>query len=290
MNKKAIMMLKIPIYLIISLVVGVLVIAGFISLTNRGLNNLAEQITAKDIGLTIMTISASPYDMVYMYDKNTEPYEISIADGKIKVTSKKGVGEYTYFPMKGIKVEDAILTHVLTVPLNLKKGVLSFSDQTVNYMDACAQIPLTFDGDKIKVKITIDDSDILVANKLNEINSVMHMYATNVNSAVEFVDYGEDLSIELGTTAQGVPQIMYYADMQDASFSWYHRIACYAKNGIDANGVNLGNANLLSISEEKIRVDFGNTNEFLAKTDADKSFTARTAKELYDAIARGISS
>lgn len=288
MNKKAIMMLKVPFYLIVSLVVGALVIAGFISLTNRGLSNMAEQITAKDIGLTIMTMSASPHDIIYMYDKNTEPYEIRIADNKIKVTSKEGVGEYAYYPMKGVTVEDAILTNVLTVPLSLNKGILSFSDKTVNYADACAQIPQTFNDEKIKVKVIMDDSNIPVLDKLNEINSVMHMYAANVNSPVEFVDSDEDLTLEIGTTSAGNLQIMYYDAMQDTAFSWYHRIACYAKNGLSQE-VALGGLGLIPISEEKIRVEFGSSAEFIKKTENDKAFTAKAAKEIYDAIVRGIS-
>ena len=43
MNKKAQNMLKMPIYLIVSLVVGALVIIGFISIANRGLTMLQSR-------------------------------------------------------------------------------------------------------------------------------------------------------------------------------------------------------------------------------------------------------
>jgi hypothetical protein len=289
MDRKAIMMLKMPIYLIISLLVGVLVVAGFMSITSRALNNIAEQVTAKDIGLTIMTISASPYDVVYSYEKNTEPYEIRIADGKVKVISKEGSGEYAYYPMRGITVEDAILTNVLTVPLTLKKGVLSFSDQTISYQDACAQIPQTFAEDKIRVKVTVDNSDQQVMDRLNEIKAIMQLYTTNANSAVEFVDSNEDLSLELGTSTVATPQIMYYENSQDLSFSWYYRIACYLKNNLDNAKTGLGIPGLLPVSEEKIRIDFGNTADFIKKTEDDKTFTASMAREIYNALGQGIS-
>jgi hypothetical protein len=289
MNKQALMMLKMPIYLIISIIVGALVIVGFMSITSRALNNIAEQVTAKDIGLTIMTISASPYDIVYRYDKNTEPYEIRIADGKVKVISREGSGEYAYFPMKDITVEDAFLTNALTVPLTLKNNVLSFSDQTINYLDACAQIPSTFNKNKIKVKIIFDGSDQLVLNKFNEINSIMYMYTTNVNTRVEFVDSGEDLSLEFGTSTGGTPQIMYYENPQDFSFSWYSKIACYSKNNIGDEETNLENLGLIPISEQKIRIDFGRADDFVKKTEDDKRFTVNVAKGIYGALENGIS-
>jgi hypothetical protein len=63
MNKKGSSILKIIFFVIGSLIVGAIVIASFSGITHRLLNNVVEQISAKDIGLTIMTVSASPNDI-----------------------------------------------------------------------------------------------------------------------------------------------------------------------------------------------------------------------------------
>jgi hypothetical protein len=288
MNTKAQQMIKMPIYLIISIVVGAMVIIGFISITNRAMANTVEEITAKDIGLTIMTISAAPYNVVYRYDKNTEDYEIKISSDDVQVTSPKGHGKYVYMPMPGVLVEDAILTHILMVPLTLKNNVLSFSDVDVSYSDACAEIPQTFDDKILEVKVAVDSSDLAVSEKLDEIKLVMTRLSSEANSPIEFVDSGEDLLIELGTSQDAELKIGYFEDQSDASYSWYKRIACYSGKGFEDAKINLGEVGLSVVTEEKIRIDLGKTQDFVKAAEDNNAFTTAIGMALYTSIKRGI--
>lgn len=283
MNKKGSSILKIIFFVIGSLIVGAIVIASFSGITHRLLNNVVEQISAKDIGLTIMTVSASPNDIVYRYDKNTEDFEIKITQDEVFVKSIEGSGKYKFIKMNGVVVEEALLQNVLTIPLILKGGKLSFEDSSQTFSDECSVIPSNFEKDKLKVKMVLVAESGDAYDKLTETKEFIKMQTSRSNSKLEIVDYGEDLRVEIKTSYLSGPEISYYENIKDESYSWYYRTACYLGKQIASEGL-FDNANLKSSSEKSIVIDLGNNADFIAKSGADPQMTLKLAWEIYDAI------
>ena len=131
-------------------------------------------------------------------------------------------------------------------------------------------------------------SNELVFNKLNEINLIMQIYATNANAAVEFVDSHEDMVLELGTSQGATPQIFYYANLQDTSYSWYTEFHAIWRMRFQKKKQDWSSTNPILFSEEKVRIDFGSEDNIINISRLIGGSTANMAKEIYAALERGI--
>lgn len=282
--------IKTVIFLIGSLLVSAIVIVGFVLIVPSLMKNTEEQIISKDIGLTIMTVSASPNSMVYRYDQNTENYEIRITQEEVQTKSREGSGKYKYLQMIGIKVEDALIQNKLIIPITLKDGKISFSDSNVEYSDVCSAIPSTFNDDSIKVKLELTYGESLeTEKKLQEIISFAKMYSTQADSKVKFVESNEDIRIILKTGPE--KNIKYYESIQGQKLSWYHRIACYAVSGMNSDNKiksALGEFSLTSSPEEDITIILGDDAKFADETTKDMQLSLALSNKIYDAIELGI--
>lgn len=291
MGKKGIMMLKMIIFLVGSLLVGALVIAAFTSIVPRLMANAEENIAAKDIALTIMTLSASSNDVFFRYDKNVEDYEIRISQDEVHVKSRDGSGKYKYIPMKGVIVQDALISNALMIPMNLKDGIISFEDEKIDYTDICSAIPSDYGKERLKVKISFDYGETTESRQnLEKIATLMKLYTTNSGSKVEFVDNNEDLLLKFSTGNS--PSIIYYEDSSVQKTSWYHKISCYSSEKLGEESMLKNSVGVFSSSpssQKEIAINFGDTTKFLEALNNNLQLSGNIAKEIYNAIELGIS-
>lgn len=290
MNKKGVEVVKMLFFLIASLLVGGLILVSFSGIVGRLLLNTEEQIAAKDIGLTIMTVSSSPNDILYMYDKNTEGYEITIHDGEVTVKSQKGSGKYKFIPMNGVHVENAIITNAISIPFSLKDGELSFSDATVNYADICSGIPVDFGEEKITVNIEASPGSN--EEELNNIKNMMAMYSSAAASRVVFKEGVADVDVVLAGGTEN--RILYFENADDSNSALQHKISCYAKSKISTGNYGKENMNDIKIagsSEDEIRFIFDENSNLFSKSGEPQAYdaaAAEIAKSIYDSIESAI--
>jgi len=291
MNKKAVEGIRMMTFILASLMVSVLIIVFFAIMVPRLMVGSVEDVIAKDVGLVIMTMSASPYDMTYSYDKNTEKYEVQIYEDRVQVRSAEGSGSYEYLPMKGIIIKNSILSNVLSIPVNLKNKEMSFSNERYDYSDICATISMTFDENYLNLKIVVSsDAQGESKNKLNQIKQLIEQRTSEANSKIRITDDNEDLIILLKDSSSDVSRINYYENLQDKKTSWFYRTSCYVQSSLKNKYANIyGQTKLESQStDHTITIDFGNT--LTKKTDSDVNIVdiQLVSSELYKAIKLGI--
>jgi hypothetical protein len=299
-NKKGVETIRAILYTLAGLVIGGLLIAVMVISIPKLMMGSVEQVMSKDMALSIMTISSSPYDVVFNYEENMEHYKVQITQNEVKINSKDGFGRYSYFPMKGVTVTDATIDGAVSVPIILKTNVLSFSDENNDFSDDCAQLQQTYNTHDAQLGIRFvarQDSTPDANNYLNILSIALNSKAKyNPNIKVAYVDPndetmdgGHPLIVMLGVSRDKTAKITYYEDSQSPlKTSWSHRIACYMGRALKTKYPGEFNEiKFETTSEQRIIIDFGDASRYV-DLSKNNGFTTSVSTEIFDAINTGL--
>ncbi|MGV8168667.1 MAG: hypothetical protein ACP5N3_01275 [Candidatus Nanoarchaeia archaeon] len=287
MNKKGVEGIKIPLYMIADLMIGVLVMVLLLIIVQKMLFGSVEEVVAKDISLTLMTVAASPYDLNLDYEKDTEKYDITINEEEVKVKSDEGYGSYKNLPMKGVSIQDSVIENTVSMPIIFKDSVIYFKDTESDYTDFCADIPLSFqDFTTIRLKVEIPDEIRGEArNKLEIIKYGIEIRSeTESAGRITVKENSEDVLLVLRTSSGENAAINYYELQEDPSTYSYHRIACYMEKTLKEDfSTKFKQTKSEPFTEQKkIIIDIGDPNKIEAST------ASQLSTELYKALMLGL--
>lgn len=286
MNNKGIFAIKMIMFILASMIVSIIIILFFARAVPRIMTGTIEEVVAKDFGLAIMTLSASPYDITYAYDKNTEKYDVLVDEEEVIIQSDEASGKYKYLPMLGVTVKEGLMQGILSIPMSMKDKTLSFTNENSDFTDSCANIPMTFSEDNLDVKIVVDVQVNGDAKKnLDMIKGGIGLKASLENKNIRITESNQDLTIFLTASNTDKVSVQYYEDGNDPETAWVHRIACYNTEMLSDNHPEIGEVSMTSFTQENtINIDFGNT-----FTKTDSSITVKTAStEIYQALELGM--
>ncbi|MGV8163004.1 MAG: hypothetical protein ACP5N2_06760 [Candidatus Nanoarchaeia archaeon] len=286
MNKKGVFAIKLFMFILASMIVSIIILLFFARAVPRIMMGSIEEVMAKDFGLAVMTLSASPYDITYAYDKNTERYSVLINQEEIKIASDEAAGRYYYLPMRGITVQNSLMSGVLSIPMSLKNKILTFSNENNDFADICSAIPMSFDEDNLDIKIIVDPQAQEQTKKdLNIIKSGIELRAFSANSNIRITENDQDITLILTASSSKDIVIEYYEDTDDVTTSWIHKIACYTEKIFLEKHDEAKNMKTSAFSEENtIKIDFG---ESLQKENTSLLSTELSA-EIYQSITLGL--
>ncbi|MFA6073065.1 MAG: hypothetical protein WC758_03060 [Candidatus Woesearchaeota archaeon] len=293
MNKRGVEGIKLSLYFIGELLAGVLILVFFVLVIPKLMLGSAEDIMAKDIALTIMTISASPSDMVLKYAENTENYQIKITQDEVQVFSKEGSGKYKYFPMRGIKIEPAIIKDTVTLPMTLKNSVIYFRDDLQDFTDSCSDFPNTFSDELtfnrnlyVKIIVSPDETGDTKIALENIKRGIEQKAGSDPNSQIRVFDFGEDIILILKTSSGNTLNTKYYQDINDPQTAGFRRVSCYIEDELKNKHVDKFKDSKSESSSEKntISIDFGDPKNLIDTENVAAIFS----KEIYNSISISI--
>ncbi len=101
------------------LLVGALLLLALTSFIFNSFMDTEEEAIAKDLGLSIMAVASSPYDLRYHYSPGNERLFIDLTEGEraVRVSSTRGYGVYTFKPMRNVEIVRGDIGRVLSVPI-----------------------------------------------------------------------------------------------------------------------------------------------------------------------------
>ncbi len=301
MNKKGVDATRSMLYTIAELVVGVSIMVILIISVPKLMFGSTEQVMSKDFALSIMTISAAPYDIAYNYEKNTEQYKVQITPDEVIIISKDGAGRYPYFSMRGITITAAIIQNTLSIPMSLKDSTLKFTNEDVSFTDNCVSIPQTFNNANSKMAVRF----FVQSDESGEAKTYLQLLATTLNSKarydpntkVAYLDQNDASTtndafiFSFGTSQTEGINIYYYEDPQHPlNTAWSKRIACYMQRTIQLNHADqFKSIQMIASSKQEIKVVFGPAEKYInLSKDNSVRLTSQISKELFDAINQGL--
>lgn len=143
------------------LIVGAMILFLGISLGMQLLSEKPQDIIAKDLGYTIMSISGSPSNLYFAYQPDTRDYIITISRDNIVTVdaAKDGKAQFNFYLLKNILINPEILNGIKSIPISFNNKEISF--QSLNQADKesiCNTIPASFNTISNYVSIEYPDS------------------------------------------------------------------------------------------------------------------------------------
>ncbi len=110
------------------LLVGALLLLALTSFIFNSFTDSEEVAIAKDLGLSIMAVASSPYDLRYHYSPGNERLFIELTEeGRaVRVSSPTGYGVYTFKPMHNVEIIKSDIGRVLSVPIFFQNNKIFF--------------------------------------------------------------------------------------------------------------------------------------------------------------------
>lgn len=259
------------------------------------LNNVPESentIIAMDLGLVIETASASPYEIFYDYEPNTEEKDISIGqEDKVRVSGSGDDGEYFYFILKDVQVEPVLLSEVLTVSMYSSGKEISFGKQEVQ--PSCSNLPvLVVQNPRISIGIA-SSSTREEALFLKKVKALTKLYNRPANDPFEIVDNGGNLRVTIGFSRDDKKELNV---KYDKSIEGFERISCYVLHHFSDTGGYFNDFNIIPAGNRVIDISFGPYLELkksLRGDDIDKQMNdiaKAFGLALHDSLKRGFDS
>ncbi len=128
------------------LLVGALLLLALTNFIFSAISDSEEESAAKDIGLSIMTVSSSPYDLNYFYSTGNERLYIDLTEEEraVRVSSPAGMGVYTFKQMHNVEIVRSDIGRVLSLPI-------FFEDNKV-FFEPPEDTPAVFDCEEIRAR------------------------------------------------------------------------------------------------------------------------------------------
>ena len=147
--KKGVLMIGMLVRIAFSLVVGVLIIYGVISLLTEMMDTSPEHIIARDLAVTINSLSAYQGSAYLKYPLNQDDLIIDIHDNYVTVRSPRDVVSSSINPLAGLRVEDASFSTVGSLPVRFDNKRVFFEDLDYDELTRfCQRIPGRFEEEE----------------------------------------------------------------------------------------------------------------------------------------------
>lgn len=277
-------------FMVGGLLAGGLVFFAALNLAADIASSTPEEVVAKDLAYTIMTISSAPTgSFSAKYLPNTEKYVISIKQDNTVEVSGEDVRSSGFYPMRNVKVLTAVIEKQLSLPIVMSKGVLKFAEEDENESnaDTCAGMPSYFASNtKVYIYSSIRQPEIDAI-----IKSIKLMVSTSSEAGFVVTDSPilADVIVSLSLGADDVLVTDYYDD--GSNNRNFEKIACYAQLELKDFGDNYftGVKHEKTSDPKSVNIILGSQTRFLQLAASDSRTVSDLAQRLTRAIKRGIS-
>jgi len=210
------------IFLVAELMVGALILIGTINITLNAVTDTDEEVISNDLGLTIMTVTAAPYDLYYKYAPNLEDYSVTVDETTVKVESLKDSASYRFLPMKEVLINSAFIAKTISFPIRFSDNKVLFEDLSQDQReDFCAGLQGSF---KEKPSVSISITAYSSADEKSYLELLKNLLDNVLSTSFSVVSSNADINLAVGFSGDNSFKSTYYFSDTDAN---YQKLSCY---------------------------------------------------------------